>query len=82
MSPQPDSDSLPGTLSLSERAMLEFCAAGLGDGEIAARLHVTSRAVSVIRSQATTKLAVRIASAHPFQIREVMLDQSHEPARR
>jgi DNA-binding NarL/FixJ family response regulator len=62
-----------GSLSLRERAFLEYCAEGLSDREIAVRLHISHREVSAIRGRAGTKLAARVAPAHPFQIREVVL---------
>jgi DNA-binding CsgD family transcriptional regulator len=68
-----DSDSSPGRLNLSERAIMEYYAQGLGDREIAVRFRVSRREISFIRRHAVTKLAARISSAHPFQIREVML---------
>ena len=71
-----DSESSPDTLSPSERAMLEFCAEGLSDREIGARLRMSPREISAIRQHAATKLSSRIASAHPFQIREVVLHRS------
>jgi DNA-binding CsgD family transcriptional regulator len=70
------SDSPPDTLSPRERAMLEFCAEGLSDREIAARLRMSRREISAIRGRAAAKLSGRIASAHPFQISEVVLDRS------
>lgn len=62
-----------GSLSLRERAFLEYCAEGLSDREIAVRLHISYREVSAIRGRAVTKLSARVATAHPFQIREVVL---------
>jgi DNA-binding NarL/FixJ family response regulator len=68
-------DSSLDTLSPFERAILEYCAEGLNDHEIANRLRANLGDVSVIRRQAATKLATRIASAHPFQIHEVVLSR-------
>jgi DNA-binding CsgD family transcriptional regulator len=65
-----------GALSLLERAILEYFADGLSDREIAVRLGLSRRGISVIRRHAAAKLAVRIASAHPFQISEVVLGRS------
>jgi DNA-binding NarL/FixJ family response regulator len=65
--------SRPNALSLQERTILELCADGFNDGEVAARLQLSRRAVSEIRRDTAAKLAVRIASAHPFHIREVVL---------
>jgi DNA-binding NarL/FixJ family response regulator len=65
--------SRPDALSLQERTILELCAAGFNDCEVAARLHVSRLAVSEIRRDTAERLAVRIASAHPFHIREVVL---------
>jgi DNA-binding NarL/FixJ family response regulator len=65
--------STPDALSPQELAMLELCAEGLSDREVAARLQVRRRAISGIQKAAAAKLAVRIASAHPFQIQEVTL---------
>lgn len=76
MSPERDSGSSPGKLSLRERAVLEYFAEGLGDREISVRLRVSQREISAIRRHAATKLAARIASAHPFQIREVVIAHS------
>jgi len=73
MSPKRDSDSPPNSLSLRERTILEFCAEGIGDAEIAARLRLSRSAVSAIRSHTAARLAKRIATAHPFQISEIVL---------
>jgi DNA-binding CsgD family transcriptional regulator len=73
MSYERDPESSPGTLSRRERAILEFCAGGLSDQEIAIRLGVERLEISTIRRQAAAKLAARIDSAHPFQIHEVVL---------
>jgi len=40
-----------------------------------ARSRQGRREISTLRAGAATKLAVRIASAHPFQIHEVVLAQ-------
>jgi DNA-binding NarL/FixJ family response regulator len=76
MPSEQNSNSPLGALSQSERAILEFCAEGLSDREIAFQLRASRRAISAIRSQAAAKLAVRIASSHPFHIREVVLARS------
>jgi len=76
MSYAQNSDSSPDSLSPREQAILEFYAEGFGDSEIAARLGIGRRAISTLRAGAATKLAGRIASAHPFQIREVVLARS------
>jgi DNA-binding NarL/FixJ family response regulator len=68
--------SFPYSLNRSERAILEYCAEGLDDVEIAARLCVERRDISVLRNQIARKLEARNASAHPFQIRDVVLAQS------
>jgi DNA-binding NarL/FixJ family response regulator len=73
MSTRQVSELVPNTLSLRERTILEFYAEGLGEREVAIRLSVSRRTVSIIRSQIAKKLAVRISSAHPFQIGEVVL---------
>jgi len=73
MSYERDLDESPDALSLREQVVLEFCAEGLGDSEIAVRLQMSRREVSIIRGRAATKLVARIASAHPFHIREVVL---------
>jgi DNA-binding CsgD family transcriptional regulator len=64
------------SLNRNERAILEYCAEGLDEVEIAARLHVEQRDISGLRNQIARKLEARTASAHPFQIREVVLIQS------
>jgi hypothetical protein len=51
--------------------MLEPCAEGHCDREVAARLQVGRRTISVIRKATAAKLAARIVSAHPFRIQEV-----------
>ena len=79
MSYERDSDSSPGTLSRRERAILEYCAEGLNDQEIAIQLRVSLQEISIIRRQAAAKLAARISSAHPFRIHEVVLAGSPEP---
>jgi len=76
MSFEQDSESSSGTLSRLERAILEYFAEGPSDREIAVRLGLSRRGISVIRRHAAAKLAVRIASAHPFQISEVVLGRS------
>jgi DNA-binding NarL/FixJ family response regulator len=73
MSYERESDSSRGTLSRRERAILEYCAEGLRDNEIAVRLHVPVQEISNVRRHAAAKLAARIGSAHPFQIHEVVL---------
>ena len=65
--------SRPNALSLQARTILELCAYGLSDCEVAARLQLSRRVVSEIRRDTAAKLAVRIDSAHPFHIREVMV---------
>lgn len=67
------SDSSSKTLTLRERAVLEYFAEGLNDREIAVRFRLRRSEISVIRRRAAKKLAARIASEHPFQIREVVL---------
>jgi DNA-binding CsgD family transcriptional regulator len=62
-----------GTLSLRERAFLEYCAEGLSDVEIAVRLQMSCQEVADTRVNAAAKLAGRVATAHPFRIREVVL---------
>jgi DNA-binding CsgD family transcriptional regulator len=62
-----------GILSLRERAFLEYCAEGLIDPEIAVRLQMSCQEIFAIRVNAAAKLAARVATAHPFQIREVVL---------
>jgi DNA-binding CsgD family transcriptional regulator len=69
-------DSSPGTLSRRERAILEYCAEGLNDQEIAIRLQVEAREISSIRRQGAAKLAARIGSANPFRIHELVLADS------
>jgi DNA-binding NarL/FixJ family response regulator len=64
------------SLNRNERAVLEYCAEGLNDVEIAARLCVEQGNISGLRNQVAKKLEARNASAHPFQIREVVLVQS------
>jgi DNA-binding CsgD family transcriptional regulator len=76
MSYERGSDPSPGALSRRERAILEFCAEGLSDREIAGQLRVDVMEVSALRRQAAAKLAARIDSAHPFQIHEVVLSGS------
>lgn len=66
----------PDLLSPPELALLELRAEGLSDREVAARLRVGQGAITDLRRGAAEKLAVRIASAHPFQIREVTLARS------
>jgi DNA-binding CsgD family transcriptional regulator len=73
MSSERESDSAPGALSGRERAILEYCAGGLCDQEIAIKLRLSVGEVWVLRRQAAEKLSARIASAHPFQIHEVVL---------
>jgi DNA-binding NarL/FixJ family response regulator len=75
MSYAQNSNSSPDTLSPREQAILEFYAEGFGDSEISARLGIGRREISTLRAGAAAKLSVRIASAHPFQIREVVLAQ-------
>jgi DNA-binding NarL/FixJ family response regulator len=62
-----------GSLNPSERAVLEYCAEGLSVSEIAVRLRALPQEVSAIRREAASKLTMRISSAHPFQIRELVL---------
>jgi len=62
-----------GSLSTSERAVLEYCAEGLNESEIAIRLRARPQEISAIRKQAASKLSMRISSAHPFQIHELVL---------
>jgi len=73
MSYEREPDESADALSLREQAVLEYCAEGIGDNEIAVRLQMSRREVAIIRDHAATKLMARIASAHPFRIREVML---------
>jgi len=73
MSYERGSDPSPGALSRRERAILEFCAEGLSDREIASQLRMDVIEISTLRRQAAAKLAARIGSAHPFQIHEVVL---------
>jgi len=68
-------DSSVDSLSPREQAILEFFAEGFSESEISARLGIGRREISTLRAGAATKLAVRIASAHPFQIHEVVLAQ-------
>jgi DNA-binding CsgD family transcriptional regulator len=72
------SDSSSDKLNLRERAILEYFAEGLGDSEIALRFRVSRSEISVIRRRAAMKLAARIASEHPFHIREVVISQPLE----
>jgi DNA-binding CsgD family transcriptional regulator len=81
MSYERDLDTSPGTLSRRERAILEYCAEGLNDQEIAIQLRMDFREISSLRRQAAAKLAARISSAHPFQIHEVVLAGSLESAK-
>jgi hypothetical protein len=60
------------TLSPLELALLGYCAEGFGELEVATRLGVRREEVSVIRNATAEKIAARIASAHPFQIRELV----------
>lgn len=71
-----DLDSSPDTLGPQERAILEYSAEGLGDSEIAVRLQLSRRVITVIRNRVATKLAARISTAHPFRIGEVVLSRS------
>jgi DNA-binding CsgD family transcriptional regulator len=73
MSYERGTDSSSGTLTRREREILEYCAGGLGDPEIAIRFHVDVQEISTLRRQAAAKLIARISSAHPFQIHEVVL---------
>jgi DNA-binding CsgD family transcriptional regulator len=73
MSYERGSDSASGTLNRREREILEYCAEGLSDQEIAIRFQVDVREISTTRRQAAAKLIARIGSAHPFQIHEVVL---------
>jgi DNA-binding NarL/FixJ family response regulator len=76
MSHVQDSDSPPETLSSRELAVLEYCAEGLIDSEIAARLGMSQRKISAVRARAAAKLTARIGTAHPFRIHEVVLARS------
>jgi len=67
------SQSSLDTLSPVERAILEYSAEGLSDREIVIRSRVTRREIAAIRRHIAVKLAGRLASAHPFQISEVVL---------
>jgi len=73
MSPKQDSDLLSDTLSLLERGLLELFAEGFGECEVAIRLGMSRREISVIRSHTAKKIAARTASAHPFRIQELIL---------
>jgi DNA-binding NarL/FixJ family response regulator len=75
-----NSDSSSDTLGLSERAVLEYCAEGLSNHEIGIRLRMSPREIMAIRHHAAVKLSTRIASDHPFQIREVVLHRSLDPS--
>jgi FixJ family two-component response regulator len=66
-------DSPADALRPRERAFLEYRAEGLSDREIAARLQISHREISAIRGHTASTLASRVASAHPFQISEVVL---------
>ncbi len=55
---------------------MELVADGLSDAEISIRFRRSLRTISMIRNRAATKLAARNASAHPFQIREVVFARS------
>jgi DNA-binding CsgD family transcriptional regulator len=68
-----DADSSPGTLGRRELAILEYCAEGLSDQEIAIQLRASVQEILSLRRQAAAKLTARIGSAHPFQIHEVVL---------
>lgn len=63
-------------LNARELAVLECYAEGLAEPEIAVRIGVSRHQLSVIREVAASKLTVRISSAHPFHIREVVLKES------
>jgi DNA-binding CsgD family transcriptional regulator len=73
MSYERGTDSYSGTLNRREREILEYCAGGLSDPEIASRFQVDVLEITTLRRQAAAKLIARIASAHPFQIHEVVL---------
>ncbi len=73
MSHERDTGCTPDTLGLRERAILELCADRVSEREIAVRLGLRQREVSAIRAQAARKISVRISSAHPFHISEVVL---------
>jgi DNA-binding CsgD family transcriptional regulator len=70
------SDLSPVSLDTREQAILELCAAGLDASEISVRLQIGRREISALCASVAAKLAVRIASAHPFRIHEVVLDRS------
>jgi DNA-binding CsgD family transcriptional regulator len=73
MSYERGTNSSSGTLNRREREILEHCAGGLNDEQIAIRFQVGVQEISTLRRQAAAKLVARIASAHPFQIHEVVL---------
>lgn len=74
MSYEQDAKPSLDTLSAHERAVLEYYAEGLDGYEIAVRLRMSEQEISVVRFSAARKLALRMATAHPFQIHEVVLD--------